>query len=76
MYVQLGASNPVSSLLTTISSFIRAGSSDEPAFGLVFVLLGGLAVRQNVLSVGIELVPLVAAGPIHGKSRCGLAHRT
>jgi hypothetical protein len=35
---------------------------DEAALGLVLVLLGGLAVLQDVLRVGVELVALVAVG--------------
>ena len=35
---------------------------DEAALGLVLVLLGGLAVLEDVLRVGVELVALVAVG--------------
>ena len=39
---------------------------DEAALGFVLVLLGGLAVLQDVLRVGVELVALVAVGRLAG----------
>ena len=60
--MQLGASKPVSSLLTTISSFMFAGSSMNRRLASSSYCLGGLAVLQDVLRVGVELVALVAVG--------------
>jgi len=46
---------PVSSLLTTISSFMFAGSSMNRPLRFILVLLRGLAVFQDVLGVSVEL---------------------
>jgi len=46
---------------------------DEPALRLVLVLLRRLAVLQNVLRVGVELVALVAVWRARGRWHCGSA---
>ena len=49
---------------------------DEAALGFVLVLLGGLALLEDVLGVGVELVALVAVGGLSGDCRYGSARRT
>ena len=60
--MQLGASKPVSSLPTTISSFMFAGSSMKRRLASSSYCLVVWPVLEDVLRVGVELVALVAVG--------------